>query len=160
MKYLAVILGIFGLETGIKGHIEKTKTEQTNERICGGALLVRKHHNRGAFLNAGEKKQKLVMLVSVVLTAVLTVVFLLTLGTAGKGLLKWGLTFLLGGAYTNTYDRLKRKYVVDYVSFNVKKKEIRKMVFNISDFCIIGGTVIWAIASLISSPKKQKKQEK
>ena len=114
MKYLAVILGIFGLETGIKGHIEKTKTEQTNERICGGALLVRKHHNRGAFLNAGEKKQKLVMLVSVVLTVILTVVFLLTLGTAGKGLLKWGLTFLLGGAYTNTYDRLKRKYVVDY----------------------------------------------
>ena len=98
MKYLAVILGIFGLETGIKGHIEKTKTEQTNEKICGGALLVRKHHNRGAFLNAGEKKQKLVMLISVVLTAVLTVVFLLTLGTAGKGLLKWGLTLLLGGA--------------------------------------------------------------
>ena len=142
MKYLAVILGIFGLETGIKGHIEKTKTEQTNERICGGVLLVRKHHNRGAFLNAGEKKQKLVMLVSVVLTAVLTVVFLLTLGTAGKVLLKWGLTLLLGGAYTNTYDRLKRKYVVDYVSFIVPVKGIRRIVINIGDFCIMFGALL------------------
>ena len=132
MKYLAVILGIFGLETGIKGHIEKTKTEQTNEKICGGALLVRKHHNRGAFLNAGEKKQKLVMLISVVLTA----------GTAGKGLLKWGLTLLPGGAYTNTYDRLKRKYVVDYVSFNVPVKGIRRIVFNIGDFCIMIGALL------------------
>ena len=137
MKYLAVILGIFGLETGIKGHIEKTKTEQTNEKICGGALLVRKHHNRGAFLNAGEKKQKIVMLISVVLTVILTVVFLLTLGTAGKGLLKWGLTLLLGGAYTNTYDRLKRKYVVDYVSFNVPVKGMNIDATDINGFATV-----------------------
>ena len=82
------------------------------------------------------------MLISVVLTAVLTVVFLLTLGTAGKGLLKWGLALLLGGAYTNTYDRLKRKYVVDYVSFNVPVKGIRRIVFNIGDFCIMIGALL------------------
>ena len=37
-----------------------------------------------------------------------------TLGQKGKAALKLGLAFLLGGAFSNTYDRLKRKYVVDY----------------------------------------------
>ena len=82
------------------------------------------------------------MVISILLTAILTVVFLLTLGTAGKGLLKWGLTLLLGGAYTNTYDRMKRKYVVDYVSFNVPVKAVRQVVFNIRDFCIMIGALL------------------
>lgn len=142
MQYLAVILAIFGLELGIKNHIEKTKTEGVDETKCRGLLIIRKHHNRGAFLNAGQTRQKAVMLLSVCLTVVLTVFFILTLGTAGKGLLKWGLTLLLGGAFSNTYDRLARKYVVDYVSFNVPLKGLKKVIFNIGDFCIIIGALV------------------
>ena len=55
MQYLTAILGIFGLEFLVKKHIEKTKTEGVDEKACGGALLIRKHHNKGAFLNIGEK---------------------------------------------------------------------------------------------------------
>ena len=68
------------------------------------------------------------MIISVLLAALLTVLYVITLGHAGKGLLKWGLTLLLGGAYTNTYDRVARKYVVDYVSFNVPCG-LRKVIF-------------------------------
>ena len=146
MQYLAVILGIFGLEWKIKGHIEETKTEGVSEKKCGGFLLIRKHHNRGAFLNAGENRQKAVMVLSAVLTVFLTVIFVLTLGQAGKGLLKWGLTLLLGGAYSNTYDRLARKYVVDYVSFNVPFG-LKKVIFNIGDFCIMIGSLLTVIAA-------------
>lgn len=145
MRYLAVILGIFGLEAGIKNYIEKNKEEGKDELKCGGALIIRKHHNTGAFLNAGQKNRRAVMIMSVLLTAILTVLFIITLGTAGRGLLKWGLTLLLGGAYTNTYDRVARKYVVDYVSFNVPFKRLRKIIFNIGDFCIMIG----ALASVI-----------
>ena len=142
MQYLAVILGIFGLELGIKRHIEETKEEGQEEKKCAGALIIRKHHNRGAFLNAGEKNQKAVMVISVALSALLTVVYAMTLGMAGKGMLKWGLTLLLGGAYTNTYDRLTRKYVVDYVSFNVPFRWLRRIIFNIGDFCIMIGAML------------------
>lgn len=145
MQYLAVILGIFGLELRIKNYIEENKTESTEEKLCKGALLIRKHHNKGAFLNAGEKKRALVAAISVALTIFLTVFFVMTLGTAGKGMLKWGLTLLLGGAYSNTYDRLKRKYVVDYVSFNVPLRGLRKVVFNIGDFCIMIGALLSVI---------------
>lgn len=145
MQYLAVILGIFGFEFFLKNHIEETKTEGVSEKKCGGKLLIRKHHNKGAFLNTGEEKQKLVMVISVILTALLTVFYIVTLGSTGKGLLKWGLTLLLGGAYTNTYDRLMRKYVVDYLSFNVPWKWLRKIIFNVGDFCIMIGAMLSVI---------------
>lgn len=145
MKYMAVVLGIFGLEFGLKEYVERKKTEGITEKKMGGALLIRKHHNKGAFLNAGQNRQKAVMLVSVLLTIVTTVVFILTLGQAGQGLLKWGLTFFLGGAFSNTYDRMVRKYVVDYVSFNVPFKWLRRIIFNIGDFCIMIGALLMVI---------------
>ena len=141
MKYLSVILGIFGLEWKLKNHIEKTVAEGEIRKKCGGFLLIRKYHNTVAFLNAGDNKRRLVMTVSVLLTMLLTAVFFLTLGKAVKGLLKWGLTLLLGGAYSNTYDRLARKYVVDYVSFPVPGR-LGKVVFNVGDFCIMIGTLL------------------
>lgn len=142
MKYLAVILGIFGTELGIKEYIERNKTEGVTEKKLGGALLIRKHHNKGMFLNMGENKRGLVAVLSVCLTVVVTVLFVGTLSMAGKGLLKWGLALLLGGAYSNTYDRLVRKYVVDYVSFNVPVHGIRRVIFNMGDFCIMIGAML------------------
>lgn len=150
MKYFAVILGIFGLEWKIKNHIEETKNFDTEEEKCGGMLLIRKHHNKGAFLNAGQSRQRAVAALSVLLTVFLTTVFVLTLGQAGKGMLKWGLTLLLGGAYSNTYDRLARKYVVDYVSFNVPFR-LRNVIFNIGDFCIMIGALLSAVAAMDKS---------
>ncbi len=145
MQYLAVILGIFGLELGVKDHIEKTKVEGSEEKKCGGFLLIRRHHNRGAFLNAGQDKQKVVAVISVILSVALSILFACTLGMAGKGLLKWGLTLMLGGAFSNTYDRLKRRYVVDYVSFNVPFEGLRRIIFNIGDFCIMIGAMLSVI---------------
>ena len=144
MQYLAVLLGIFGLELKIKNKIEETKKEGQTEERCGGFLLIRKHHNKGAFLNTGQHRPKLITAVSLLLTAVLSVFYIVTLGTAGKGLLKWGLTLLLGGAFSNTYDRLARKYVVDYVSFDLPFG-LKKIIFNIGDFCIMIGALVTAI---------------
>ena len=145
MQYLAVILGIFGLELSVKNHIEKTKIEGSEEKKCGGFLLIRRHHNRGAFLNAGQERQKVIAVLSVILSVALSVLFAFSLGMAGKGLLKWGLTLMLGGAFSNTYDRLKRKYVVDYVSFNVPFEGLKRIIFNIGDFCIMIGAMLSVI---------------
>ena len=142
LKYIAVIAGIFTTELKIKNYIEAAKTIGQEEKKCADLLIIRKHHNKGAFLNAGEKKQKVIMGISVVFTLFITVIFILTLGHGGKGLLNWGLTLLLGGAYSNTYDRIVREYVVDYVSFNVPIKGIRRIIFNVSDFCIMIGALL------------------
>lgn len=139
MQYLAVVMGIFGIELGVKEYIEQHKTEGITEKKCGGLLLIRKHHNRGAFLNAGQKSPGLIAALSVALTLFLSVLFVLSFTMAGKNSLQWGLTLMLGGAYSNTYDRLKRKYVVDYVSLGVPWRGLRRVIFNISDFCIMIG---------------------
>lgn len=138
---------IFVLDLLIKNYIEKTGTEGEEKAVCGGKLLIRRYHNKGAFLDVGERRRDLVAVLSVVMTLGLTVLFVLTFSCKGGKLLKTGLAFLLGGAYSNTYDRLMRKYVVDYVSFPVKNKKIRNIVFNISDFCIMIGALLMVLGS-------------
>ena len=141
MQYLAVITGIFSLEYGLKNYIEKNVAEGESRKKLGGLLLLRKHHNRGAFLNAGQARRRAVMVLSALLSLAVTGFFALVLGKPGKKLLKWGLARLLGGAYSNTYDRLVRKYVVDYVSFPLPFG-LDNIIFNIGDFCIMVGALL------------------
>ncbi len=138
---------IFLLDLWIKNHIEHSRKEGAETAVCGGRLLIRRYHNRGAMLDAGAGRSSLVAALSVALTLGLTVLFVLTFSCKGSKMLKAGLALLLGGAYSNTYDRLVRKYVVDYVSFPVKNEKIRNVVFNISDFCIMIGALLMVLGS-------------
>ena len=147
MIYILLIAGIVGAELGIKNHVEKHRKEGEERPALGGALLLRKYHNRGAFLDMGERVRPLIAFVSVLLSLVMTAVFVMTLGSRGSAVLKTGLALLLGGAYSNTYDRLRRKYVVDYFSFGVKWQKLRRVVFNLSDFCIAVGAMMLVLGS-------------
>ena len=138
---------IFVTDLLIKNHIERMEDDGQEQPIWNGRLLLRRHHNQGAFLNAGERKRSLIAALSLILTLGATVLFLATFTCRGSGILRTGLAFLLGGAYSNTYDRLMRKYVVDYISFPVQNKRIRNIVFNISDFCIMIGAFLMVIGS-------------
>ena len=55
MRYLTVFITILGLDLGIKNHIEDHLEEKEQRSKCGGFLLIQKYHNKGAFLNAGQK---------------------------------------------------------------------------------------------------------
>lgn len=140
--------GIFLLDLLIKNYIETNLEVGQEKSVCRGKLLIRRYHNRGAFLDAGEKRQKAVALLSLLLTLFMTVVFLSTFSLRGNSTLRAGLALLLGGAYSNTYDRLTRNYVVDYVSFPVKNKRVRRVVFNISDFCIMIGALLMVLGDM------------
>ena len=125
MGYLCIVALIFAGELGIKNYVEKKRNAGEEKEICKGRILLRKYHNKGACMNLGEKKSNVVAGLSLILTAALALVFLFTLTRHGNGWLKAGLSLLLGGAFSNTYDRLKRKYVVDYFSFGVKWAPLR-----------------------------------
>lgn len=142
MGYIFMIFGIFTGELFWKNHVEKNISEGSSKKALYGAILLTKYHNRGAALNRGEKRPEIVKWISVVLTAAVGLLFVCSFGMAGRGLLKTGLSLLLGGAFSNTYDRLKRGYVVDYFRFNVSAKRIRRLIFNVSDFCIIIGALL------------------
>ena len=147
MIYIAIIVVIFIGDALIKNYVERNERESITRKIMGGTILIRKHHNKGFMLNKGSNSQPFVAAVSLGLAVFCTLIFIVTLGNKGNILLNTGLALLLGGAYSNTYDRLKRKYVVDYFSFGVPINAIRRIIFNLSDICIMIGAMLSAIAA-------------
>lgn len=147
--FVGIVAIIFLGELWIKNRVEQSKPpgEKKERVICNGAMILRRYHNHGAFLNLGEKRKKLIAVLSVFFSVGITILFICSLGTRGNHQLRTGLALLLGGAFSNTYDRLKRKYVVDYVSFGVKWKRLQNIVFNISDFCIIIGALLTVLST-------------
>ncbi len=150
MIYTIIGLTLFVTDGIIKLFVEKKGKEGIERPILGGKLLLRKYHNTGAMLGIGATNPKWTAFVSIIFTVFMSGVYVATLGMKGKRILKTGLALLLGGAYSNTYDRLRRKYVVDYVSFGMKKSRLKNVIFNISDFGIIIGAVLFSIGELLS----------
>lgn len=146
MIYLLLVLVIIGMEHSIKHHVEKKVKSGDSGTIADGRIKIRKYHNHGAFLNMMEHSD-ILKLLSCALTLVIGCFFILTLFHRGNTLLKLGLSLLLGGAFSNTYDRIKKSYVVDYFSFNTPFPALNRIVFNISDFCILIGALICVLKS-------------
>lgn len=145
---IGIIAAIFAGDLLLKNHMEgRTLPEEGEQRLWGGKLLLRRHHNRGMAFNLGEEHRAAVAVLSVMLTAAAAVALIFSLGQKGNRMLQLGLAFLLGGAFSNTYDRLRRRYVVDYISFGTRWKRLRRLVFNISDFCIIIGALLAAFGA-------------
>lgn len=141
--FVTAVSVIFFGDLYMKERVERyipVKGGESERELAGSLLSIKRHHNRGLALNIGESRQPLVAVLSLVMTALLTLVFLVSLGRRGNHLLRAGLSLLLGGAFSNTYDRLKRKYVVDYIG-------IGTLIFNISDFCIIIGALLAALGA-------------
>lgn len=145
MIYLIMVAAIFLTELKIKAYIEKNKEMHKKEEILNGNIVIERYHNKGAMLNFLEDDVKVVKTMSLTFFGVILLIFVFLLPRKGDKLLKVALSFILGGALSNIYDRFTRGYVVDYFSF----KFLKKIVFNISDICIFLGAALAAIRSLL-----------
>ncbi len=147
MPYFMMLISLFAADSAIKCWIEKTdNVSEFQVRTVFRGVAIKRYHNRGAMMNLGENRQQLVAMLSVVFSAFVTGSFAATLCRRGNRMLKTGLALILGGAYSNTYDRLRRKYVVDYITF----PKLGSIVFNLSDFGIIIGAILLSISELLS----------
>lgn len=142
--YLMIIPAVFGTDVMLKKKSEEKKLPI--EKEGNDPIIWRNYHNTGAMLNFGAGKS-FVKVLSSVFTAAVTVYFIITLGHKGKNLLKAGLALVLGGAYSNMYDRMRKDYVVDYISFRCRWKRFSNIVFNIGDFAIMAGALLAVIAT-------------
>ena len=141
---ILIAVVIFATDLVIKNKVETS--DKLPRTMWKGRLYIQRYHNKGAMLNTGDKYPSLIAALSVVLTLLTLIVFILSLGKRGTPLMRTGLGMLLGGAFNNTYDRLRRKYVVDYLQFRVPWKWLNRIVFNISDFGIMAGAMISCLA--------------
>ncbi len=146
--YTAIAALLCGADSLIKYAIERNHPDGELRPALHGKIIIRKFHNKGAMLNLGASRQQTMAVLSVIFTVFMMGVYVGTLGTRGRHMLKTGLSLILGGAYSNTYDRLFRKYVVDYVSFEVRNPRLRNIVFNLSDFGIMIGSCLLVISQM------------
>lgn len=157
MPYIAILASLFGADSAVKAYAEKHYKEGEETPKLGGKVILKKSHNKGAMLNLGSGQPHLTAMLSLVFSAFMTGIFAATLGWKGKKLLSTGLALILGGAYSNTCDRLRKNYVVDYLSFHPGKGKLAdkfsSIVFNLADFGIMIGALLLVLGELTEKEK-------
>ena len=146
-------LGIAATDLFFKNKFDKELDDTENREIKKGIFLIRRHHNRGAMFNLAQKYPQEVTGVSVFSAILNFLALAVTVPKRGRVLEKAGFSLMLGGAISNTYDRVKKKYVMDYVSLDVKPEKIRNIVFNISDVSLLFGVILVFISNLTAKDR-------
>ena len=130
--------GIFATDQYCKNRVEQMPGEELPRSLEPLPVILRRSHNKGMFMNLLDKWPKASAAISCAALAAAAVLYLpAAWKNSGRFLEKTGAALILGGALSNVWDRLKRGYVVDYISFPLKP--IRHIVFNIGDFAIFSG---------------------
>ena len=154
MLSLTIAGGIFLLDYKIKEHVDSTRLQGSKEEVLGGRLLLRNCHNKDKILGKVKIGRENCQELAAAGMGCVAGKYWHQLLHGGNKLSRAGLAMILGGGMSNYTDRRNKGYVTDYVSLNVKNKELRKIVFNLSDVCIAAGTILWAAGNLFSYRKK------
>ena len=128
--------GLAMLDNSIKNSIEDGEIDNGVIEHTKGFAEIEKHHNKGLMLNKFSNKTKEVTALSVF------VMFFQAL-EKDDAVTDMANAFILGGALSNTYDRVERGYVVDYLKVGRKRA-----IYNLSDFFIIFGVILRLIKAI------------
>lgn len=149
MLYLLLAVVIFALDFGIKHYIDKKYKRKEQHSCLKNKVILEKYYNDGAALGFLAKKPGLMRAIHTVMIVIAGTFFYILLHTPGKDLAKTGMALLLGGGTNNLYDRYAKGHVVDYFRINMGPKRLRRIIFNISDFCIFIGVLLAAVGELL-----------
>lgn len=130
-------------------HISKGKEKLTLK----GKVSIRKVYNEGMALNMGDEHPGLVKTLSSVVCGLLAVYSVCEWLKGDCNWKKFGASFALSGAISNTYDRFARKHVVDYFGFRTKWKKLNRITFNLGDMFIFLGSAILLAAELFGKKR-------
>lgn len=138
---LAVFLGD-GL---LKRIAEQRLADGRTLRLAGGHIHIRLFHNPGVALGALKKHPRAVLFINGGLLCAVAGAFAALIRHPKSAAAKLGLALMLGGGGSNFWDRLRRGYVTDYVSFDFGKRFARlsRIVFNCSDFGVFLGAALF-----------------
>lgn len=150
MLYVLIAAGVFALDFGMKHFVDKKYRIKEQHPCLKRKIILEKYYNTGAALNFLEKKPGLMRGIHTVMIVMAGIYFYILLRTPGKKLAKTGMALLLGGGANNLYDRYTKGHVVDYFRINAGPKRLRRIIFNISDFCIFIGALLAAVEQMKS----------
>ena len=148
---LHIIAGttLFLCDQLIKNKVEQTMELHENKEILHNQITLTRYHNDGVAFNILEKHKKIVAALSVGLSTFLSFwsydLFSKKSETKQSPLCKFAFILLLSSAWSNTYDRIKKGFVIDYFYFNTKWKRLRNTIFNLADMFIFLGAFLLSI---------------
>lgn len=150
-------LALISIAAGTVASIDNTIKEKVEAGTINNGVIeksrgfaeIEKHHNRGIPMNHFSNHTKKITLISEVVLTVFSMYAIKQAVSYDDLALDAANTLILGGAVSNTYDRIKRGYVVDYLKIGRKRA-----IYNISDFCIIGGALLTLIKAVSDSFRK------
>lgn len=149
MVYLLLTAGVFLLDFLVKRRIDRRFECGEPQFKLNGRLIFEKYYNRGAALNFLSHSPNTMRAIHTVIMLAVAAGYYFLLRTPGKRLGKTGMALLAGGGLNNLYDRYAKGHVVDYFRIAAGPKRLRRIIFNISDFCIFIGAVLAAAGSEI-----------
>lgn len=143
------------LDIAAKSVIEVGMTRKEERTACGGKVILRKVYNRGFCMNLLEEKPEAVKYASAYAAVLLTMYQLFTLLRKKHRVKKIGLSLMTAGAWSNTFDRWIRGYVIDYVGFQTRWEKLTRLTFNLGDFLLGAGSILVALCTLFHGRKKK-----
>lgn len=147
MIFIIILLSAFLLDLLLKKYVEATVKCDEEHPIAGGKILIRKLHNDGLAFGKLSEYPKLIERSTLGVLGVMIIYYIWLLFQPGQSAKKAGLSMVLGGGLCNCFDRVHQGFVTDYISFNCRWQKLKKIVFNISDFFIIIGSLLYLIGS-------------
>lgn len=139
------------LDLAVKNQIEGEDDGKFPREIpeSKGMIWLYKNHNPGFSFGVLKERPKFVERIPLCLVSGLAGAWFYLMGTKGRFLKKTALTLALAGGVSNLCDRLLRGYVVDY--FSIRYKALKKVVFNLGDFFIGAGVLLYLAAELFEA---------
>lgn len=131
-----------------KSYVEEELHKGEEREILRDKVVLRKVHNKGFAFHKGDKYPYTVRLVSGIVCGIVGIYSMLTWKKSRSFGKKIGVSLAFAGALSNTYDRLVRKHVVDYLGFRTKWKKFNQITFNLGDLFIFLGSIILLMAEL------------
>lgn len=156
--FLIETAGLFAADQLLKTYTEH-RLDKAEERKLAGPLVLRRVHNKGMCMGILAENQTAVKYLSLAASGIIAVCQT-AISFRRKGFWKkQGLALMSSGAWSNTFDRFVRGYVVDYIGFSVKDHEIAKITYNLGDFLLAAGAAVLSLCSVFS-PRDKKLQKR
>lgn len=130
--------GIFLLDESLKNYAEENLQPGTEKKLTE-RIVFRRVHNQGVGFELLSECPEEVKNLSLAVTAVVTGAGAVVVAEKGRILEKLGLTLTAAGAWSNTWYRFRRGYVVDY---------------------IVAGSILWVAGNTVKSGKSRKNKQK
>jgi len=150
-KNFLIVLSIFLFD-----RLSKIYVIYLDKELPGSEIFSSKFLNIGLIWNKGIafglfsfSQSNLYNLITLIIVIIIFIILILIKNT--KGIERFCLSMILGGALGNLYDRIVHKAVPDFIDFHIR--DLHWFIFNVADIFITLGVIMLILLELLKTKK-------